>query len=189
MWPFGRKREERFPWIDVGKDNPFSAPVSDIHGFTQTMISTTQDQSVAENFSVSRSDDGQQYIGKAPADAFSIPTDITYPHNGDELDGIIYKAPEMEVKWDIYAYGGWFYFVRSWTSDLIYKVRFENTGTTLNLKEIHGARSGGVRSGMIFEVDTATSQPLRISKVSALVGRPRLRSATAPPTRNRSRHW
>jgi len=42
----------------------------------------------------------------------------------------------MEEKWDIYAYGDWFYFVRSWTSDLVYKVKYQNTGESLIFSEI-----------------------------------------------------
>ena len=112
-------------------------------------LSSTKDPAIAENFVASRSDDGRKYIGRTPTDAISVPTEITYPHNGEKLDGIVFKAPAMEVKWDIYAYGEWIHFVRSWTSDLIYKARFENTGETLILNEILVSNPAGTGDGLI----------------------------------------
>ncbi|MBX2822768.1 MAG: hypothetical protein KTR29_23930 [Rhodothermaceae bacterium] len=42
----------------------------------------------------------------------------------------------MDVKWDIYVYGEWFYFVRSWTSELMYKVHYQNKDAELVLDAI-----------------------------------------------------
>lgn len=145
MWPFNKKKknhqkpplEEQFPWIPVGEDNPFDAPLMDIRDFTLSMISTTSDQSIAENYSRSRQSNGEEFVGTEPEHSVRIPCDIKYAHNGEKLDGIVFKSPEMEVKWDIYAYGEWFYFVRSWTSDLIYKVRYQNANGALSLKDIY----------------------------------------------------
>ena len=145
MWPFNKKKkkhlispsEEQFQWIPVGEGNPFDAPLMDIRDFTLSAASTTSDQSIAENYSRSRQSKGEEFIGAVPECSISIPCDINYPHNGEELAGVVFKSPRMEVKWDIYAYGEWFYFVRSWTSDLIYKVRYQNVNNALSLKEIY----------------------------------------------------
>jgi hypothetical protein len=144
MWPFDKKKttplkppvEKQFPWIPVGEGNPFNAPLMDIRDFSLSMTSTTSDQSIAENYSKSRQSNGEEFIGAEPAHSISIPCNIKYPHNGEDLDGVVYKSPQMEVKWDIYACGEWFYFVRSWTSDLIYKVRYQNSDGALKLNEI-----------------------------------------------------
>lgn len=149
MWPFKKKPQERFKWIDVGAENPFTAPIMDIRELTLNNLSMTKDPAIAKNFAASRSDDGQQYIGTTPTDPISVRTEITYPHNGEKLDGIVFKAPAMEVKWDIYAYGEWFYFVRSWTSDLIYKVRYENTGEEMVLTEILASDPAGIDDDQI----------------------------------------
>ncbi len=144
MWPFKKKAEPEknknesasLRWLPVCAENPFDHPILDIRSITLNMVSTTKDPSVAENFSKSRQSQGREFIGKNPTEATSFDREFSYLHNGEELDGVVFKSPTMEVKWDIYAYGEWFYFVRSWTSDLIYKARYENTGAALVIREI-----------------------------------------------------
>jgi hypothetical protein len=48
------------------------------------------------------------------------------------LEGIVFKAPSMDVKWDIYVYDSVFLFARSWTGDLCYRA-FATVGSS----EIH----------------------------------------------------
>jgi hypothetical protein len=123
-------------WYPIGEGNPFDESILDIRCVTLNLVSTTKDQSIAENFNISRSDDGKQYIDQDIPDGKSFTSNIRYPHNGEELEGVVFKAESMDVKWDIYAYGEWFYFVRSWTSDLVYKVHYQNTGSELVLDSI-----------------------------------------------------
>ena len=119
------------------------------------MVSTTKDLSIAENYTASRADDGRRYIGSSPENATSLSVNLRYPHNGSELNGIVFKSPRMEVKWDIYAYDGWLYFVRSWTSDLIQKVRFSTTQDLLVLEEIEvNAAFGEVEGEQIAAQNT-----------------------------------
>jgi hypothetical protein len=144
MWPFGKNKKTQknddqngqFVWLPVGAGNPFDAPIMDIRARTLNVVAATGDKSVAENFVRSRKSNGSEFTGKSPDSPVSVKTEITYPHNGARPEGIVFKSPAMEVKWDIYAYGECFYFVRSWTSDLIYKVKFRNTGSSLVLTEI-----------------------------------------------------
>ncbi|MBX9586994.1 MAG: hypothetical protein K2X50_07020 [Gammaproteobacteria bacterium] len=144
MWPFNPKQSNEskdatsdpYIWIPVGDNNPFNAPIMDIRAFTQNMISTTKDRSIALKYTQSRGSNGLEFVGKMPQNPMDIHTRFTIPHNGDKLEGIVYKSPVMEVKWDIYAYDNWFYFVRSWTSELIYRVQFINTGPTLEFIKI-----------------------------------------------------
>lgn len=120
-------------WYDIGEENPFNVPVLDIGRVTLNVVATTQEEWISENYLNSRSDDGRQYIGQEIPGGTQIAANIRYPHNGEKLEGILSKAESMDVKWDIYAYGEWFYFVRSWTSELVYKVHYENTGSELVL--------------------------------------------------------
>lgn len=123
-------------WCDVGEGNPFDESILDIRCVTLNLVATTREKSIAENYTASRSDNGEQYIGRDIPDGERFASNIRYPHNGEKLEGIVSKAESMDVKWDIYAYGEWFYFVRSWTSDLVYKVHYENTGSELVLDYI-----------------------------------------------------
>ena len=123
-------------WLEVGSGNPFNAPILDIRSVTLYIISTTRDKSVAENYTKSRADNGQAYIDYDIPNSSTYQSNLKYPHNGAELEGIVFKSDSMDVKWDIYVYGEWFYFVRSWTSELIYKVHYQNKDTELVLDAI-----------------------------------------------------
>jgi hypothetical protein len=129
-------------WIEVGKGNPFDQRILDIRCITLKVVATTKEKWIAENYTNTRSDDGKQYIDKNILGSIKYNCNIRYPHNGDQLDGIVSKAESMDVKWDIYAYGDWFYFVRSWTSELIYKVHYKNTGSELILDHIITSNDG-----------------------------------------------
>jgi len=141
MWPFNKKdkttqQDDEIEWYPVGDNNPFDAAIVDIRSLTLNVTATTKDKNVAENYSISRQSDGSEFIGKVPNKSISYSIDISYPHNGEKLEGIVFKSPEMEIKWDIYAYGEWFYFVRSWSSELIFKAKYTNTGDTLQITEV-----------------------------------------------------
>ena len=123
-------------WYEIGGDNPYNAEIFDIRGLTLNFVATTDNQSVADNFVASRSSDGSQFQSIEIENAKEYAADIVYPHNGIQLHGAIYKADSMEVKWDIYAYDDWLYFVRSWTSELIYKVHFTNNLDSLVIDKV-----------------------------------------------------
>lgn len=118
-------------WYDVSEGNPFNSRVLDIRSVTLNIVATTKEKWIAKNFIESRSDIGEQYIDKEVEGGKRFQINMCFPHNGDELEGIVYKSESMDEKWDIYAYGEWFYFVRSWTSELVYKVHYSNTGSEL----------------------------------------------------------
>jgi hypothetical protein len=146
MWSFKDKnksnqKDDGIKWYPVGIDNPFDAPIIDIRSFTLNMIANTKDKNVAENYTLSRESDGSEFIGKEPNDPITYPINISYPHNGEILEGVIFKSNAMEVKWDIYAYEDYFYFVRSWSSKLIFKSKYINAGNKLQLNEIVAPKS------------------------------------------------
>lgn len=128
--------EYQLQWYKVGEDNPYNADILDLRGFTLNMVATNHNQEVVDSFKESRENEGQEYETAYIKNAQEYKANIVYPHQGVELYGPVYKADSMEVKWDIYAYHGWFYFVKSWTSELIYKAHFLKKIDTLVIDKI-----------------------------------------------------
>ena len=140
MWPFKKNKEDKdsskLKWYDLGDENPFNAPILDIRDITLNMASTTKDPAIAEAYVANRSDDGTRHIATDTTSFASFESQLTYPHNGDELEGIIFKSPSMDVKWDLYAYGEFIYLARSWTGELVYKGKYSNEGDSLKIVKI-----------------------------------------------------
>ena len=130
-----------FKWYETGEGNPFQMRVLDIRSYTQHMISTTKDPNVAEGFVKNRASIGQEYRGFA----FNAPTvlevSLTYPHNGEKMEGAGYKAGEMEDKWDIYCWDNVMYFVRSWTGDVGYKAQVTYNDNHFSIQNIEFQRA------------------------------------------------
>jgi hypothetical protein len=105
-------------------------------GFTLNMVATNDNQSVVDCFNESRSNDGMEYETAFIKNAQDYKANIVYPHKGLNLYGAVFKADSMEVKWDIYAYHSWLYFVKSWTSELVYKAHFFKKIDTLVIDKI-----------------------------------------------------
>jgi len=119
-----RPREEySFVLYQVGDENPFNKEILDIRAFTSQMRATTKDESVALKYTTLRHSNGEEYVDTQVPQSRISATHLEYPHNGAALEGIVFKADAMECKWDIYAYHGVFYFTRSWTGNLRYKVQ------------------------------------------------------------------
>ena len=113
-------------WIPAS-DNEFGIDVLDCLAFCQSMMSSSDDLRIASTFAQLRSSAGEKNRGKLPDNAKSSECDLKYPYDGEPADGALFKAQEMEHKWDIYLYDNRIYFARSWTGDLIYvaEVRFD----------------------------------------------------------------
>jgi hypothetical protein len=109
-------------WVSAG-DSPFGVDVLDCRAFSQSMISTTQDQRIADSYLNLRASSGEQYRGCAPENAVACECDLRYPHMAELRDGPLFKAQAMEDKWDIYLYDGYLYFARSWTGLLAFRAR------------------------------------------------------------------
>ncbi len=45
------------------------------------------------------------------------------------MNGPLFKAEEMEDKWDIYQFDDYLYFVRSWTDDLVLRASLRFNGS------------------------------------------------------------
>jgi hypothetical protein len=121
-----------FKWHDPGPGNPFGIRVLDCRSLTLSVIATTKDKAVAERYNFLRGSDGSDLIGAAIEDPIHVPVSLKFPHNGEKLEGIVFKAGSMDVKWDIYVYDSVFLFARSWTGELCYRAV-----ATIGLSEIH----------------------------------------------------
>lgn len=113
--------ECEFKWYDPGAGNPFGIRFLDVRDFTWNVAATTDDRQIAETFNAQRKSDGQDLITANIEEAQSVECSMMFPHNGDVLEGIVYKADSMDVKWDIYIYDSVFLFARSWTGQLQYR--------------------------------------------------------------------
>jgi hypothetical protein len=118
------KNDYQLQWYKAGGENPYGVDILDIRGLTLKMVATSHNKAVIDTFNESRSSDGIEYKTAVIKNAQEYTANIIYPRKGLRLSGPVFKADSMEVKWDIYAYDDWFYFVKSWTSELIYKAHF-----------------------------------------------------------------
>lgn len=133
--------EYSFHWIEPGPDNPFGIRVLDCRSLTQTVTSATKDPDVASRYSALRESDGRDLKDKVITDSVRISASLQFPHNGARLEGVVFKAPEMEVKWDIYVYDSKFLFARSWTGELRYRAFADISESAITISQIECTRT------------------------------------------------
>ena len=125
-----------YQWYDPGDDNPFGVRFLNVRGLTRCVTSTTGDQHIAETFLAQRDSDGREFMGANIETPETLACELTFPHNGDTLEGIVFKAESMDVKWDIYVYDSVFLFVRSWTGKLQYRAFAEIGDSYIRIDKI-----------------------------------------------------
>ena len=131
-------------WLEsTDPGNPFGIAGCDCFPFTQSMRSTTSSQEAVVQFFNLRADFGKHLIGASPENPVNIPCKLEYAYSGEVEDGAIFKASQMEQKWDIYLYHAKLYFCRSWTGTLIYTadIRFEEHKACID--HIQANKDGG----------------------------------------------
>lgn len=107
-------------WL-AADENPFSVKVLDCTPVTHTYVSTTGDPAICESYNRLRNSTGEEYQRTELEDAIRIPCNLVYPFQGDGHTGRpVFKAEQMEDKWDMYLYDNQLSFVRSWTGQLVY---------------------------------------------------------------------
>lgn len=107
-------------WLHAD-ENPFGVETLDCTPVTQEYVSTSGDPSIAESYARLRTSTGEEYRGIQPKEAVRIDCNLVYPHEDQEhQEGAVFKSEQMEDKWDIYHYDRRFFFVRSWTGQLVY---------------------------------------------------------------------
>ena len=119
---------------------PFGIEVLDCRPLTQILVALTTSPDVAARFSTLRRADGREYIGTEPADAHVIACQLRYPFDAAEPPAHpLFKAAEMEDKWDLYAYGDTLYCAHSWTGDLLYTAHTSFADGDLTIDEMRVA--------------------------------------------------
>ncbi|MBK8167174.1 MAG: O-acetyl-ADP-ribose deacetylase [bacterium] len=109
-------------WLHAA-DSPFGVEVLDCSAFAAGMISTTAAPGIAERFLELRDDDGSRLRGADPQDARSLPADLAYRLPTPWRPGPLFRAPAMEVKWDVSLHEDTLYLTRSWTGSLEFRAR------------------------------------------------------------------
>ena len=128
--------EYEFKWYDLGDDNPFPFRILDVRSMTWNVLATTSDRKIAEAFTAQRQSNGLELIDAAIENSATLECNLVFPHNGDRLEGIVYKSDSMDVKWDIYIYNSVFLFARSWTGRLQYRAFAEVNDTEIRIYRI-----------------------------------------------------
>lgn len=141
-------------WLSRNQ-NPFNLRCLDCRSFTKTMVSSTSDKKIANQFLELRKSVGLQHMGKRPEGGVRVDCNLRYPFTGGTKDGPLITAKTMEDKWDLYLYKGFLYIARSWTGSLVFKVEmdFREPTVTVNYFE---ASPGAIQDGewlAISEVD------------------------------------
>jgi hypothetical protein len=118
------------------RENPWEIEVLDCRPMALGMVSTTQDESTALRFLQLRRSSGSELIDALIEGARTIRCNLTYMHPGQITEGPLFKAAEMEDKWDIYFYNGHVLFARSWTGNLGFRATATLAAGFLKLSEI-----------------------------------------------------
>ncbi len=125
-------------WL-APQENPFGIEILDCRPFALRMVAVTGDPEIAARFLQLRNSFGEELRGVIPKRARAVACSLAYPYQGEIQDGALFKAREMEDKWDIYLYEGYLYFSRSWTGELIFRARMEFTPEITSVTAIETA--------------------------------------------------
>lgn len=108
-------------WLPVGHpSNPFPKEALDCRPVALKFWSATQNPGVAETFGALRNSDGRDLIGKMPESAVPFDCDLQFPAEGEKCEGPLFKARQMEDKWDFFHFDSRLYMRRSWTGRLLH---------------------------------------------------------------------
>lgn len=110
--------------------NPFGIRVLDIRPVTLEVSSYTSDQTIVDRFLSTRGSTGEEFAGRHPADAVTIPCFLTYPLVPDLSVGPLFTASVMEEKWDVFIEGLQIRVARSWTGNLRFVGRIHQHAAT-----------------------------------------------------------
>jgi hypothetical protein len=129
--------QHSFRWLELGDDdNPFNKKVLDVSSYTRTTMAFTKEKSIAEKYNELRISLGKELIDFDTSNFDKTSVNLEYPHNGEKLEGIAFKADSMDCKWDIYAYNCFLFFSRSWDGELVYKAKYNITSDKIVISEI-----------------------------------------------------
>jgi hypothetical protein len=134
--PRARTRDEVTVRRVTAQDSPFGVEIWDCSAFTQSMISATANPDLAASFTSLRASNGTEYREKTVANPQAHDCELRYEYHGAVQDGVVFKAQEMEDKWDIYLYRPCLYFTRSWSGQLEYRATLSFEPAAVRVTEV-----------------------------------------------------
>jgi hypothetical protein len=105
----------------------------DCRGFSLGVSATSKHEETAKTFLLSRSSDGRNHIGDQPENMTSFESDYIFPNRGEVPEGPIFKALQMEDRYDIYQYNDVIFFIRSWGQKMAMRVEIERLDDGIRL--------------------------------------------------------
>jgi hypothetical protein len=118
---------EKLRWLEPD-ETPFGVRCLDLRPLSRSYTSMTSDLDIVIRFNELRASAGVEHRGAVPESAILVACDLRYPHVRAFDEGPVFKAMEMEDKWDIYFFQDHLYFARSWTGALIFRASITFTG-------------------------------------------------------------
>lgn len=108
-------------WIEADV-NPAGLRCLDCRAVAARPVSPDAHAEQAARFAVLRGDDDRSIATLRPEGAVAIPAALRMPVGTTETrDGPLFVSKALEDKWDVFLYGGWMLFRRSWSGQLIYR--------------------------------------------------------------------
>jgi len=141
-------REIEPTWIPPEK-NPFHMRIFDCRPFTRYFTALTGNPEVAKSFSLLRHSDGRERRGRMPEACVAVPCRLIYKLMKNVPDGVVFRAREMEEKWDVDLFEDKLYLSRSWTGTLIMVAHLQLSAKSLTISEVNAKVSSHGDSTMI----------------------------------------
>jgi hypothetical protein len=108
-------------WLSAtDSGNRFGIGGYDCAAFVASRVSVTSDPDIARSFVERRTSTGAEIDGLLPDDAVAMDCTLNYAMSGTLASGAVFRAEEMEDKWDVYRHGERLAFCRSWTGSLVF---------------------------------------------------------------------
>lgn len=153
---FGKKKEEQqttqqqkvdqieelsdeiiLSWIPAS-ENPWERDLLDLRPFSQTMISTSENQQMAMNAVSYNGESGTSFFGQKPQSDKTISTNISIKIDKALYPGVLFTPTVMEHKWAVYFDGEYLLFVRSWLREVLVVAKTSQKENQLIIESITG---------------------------------------------------
>ncbi|UPK72283.1 ankyrin repeat domain-containing protein [Chitinophaga filiformis] len=132
------QEENPLPWI-APEDNPWQVRLLDMRPITETMLSTSKDEQMAQNAVSYNSEDGLVFLEQLPLEEAEIAANLTFPVDGKLYPGVLFIPQVMEHKWAIYFHDNKLIFVRSWMRQVYVTAQTRQENGMLIVESIRGS--------------------------------------------------
>jgi hypothetical protein len=141
-------------WVEPA-ESPFRVRCVDCRPLSSTTVSTTRDVLMATSFHDLRRSSGERLRNTMPPDPITVHCALRYPYLKGWAEGPLYRASQMEEKWDLFLFDNTLYFARSWTGSLVFIASAALTGGRLLVESISADRAatGGNQVFIVRSVD------------------------------------